>query len=813
MTKQPTARTTRYDHRAIEAKWRERWEASGIYRTDIANAPRPFYNLMMFPYPSAEGLHIGNVFTYTGVDIHGRFRAMQGHDVFEPFGYDAFGIHSENFALKQNVHPMTLIPANIARFREQMKRLGTRIDWSREVDTTDPQYYRWTQWLFVQLFKRGLAEKRLAPVNWCPSCKTVLANEQVIAGHCERCSTEITHRDLAQWFLKITDYAERLHKNLDWIDWAEVVKTAQRNWIGRSEGLETSFPVEGSDERITFFTTRPDTIFGVTFMVLAPEHPLVARITTPEQRPAVEAYAAAAAHKTAVDRQQMERTGVFTGAHAHNSLSGERVPVWVGDYVLATVGAGAIMAVPAHDARDFDFARKYGLPVKVVVAPPGWSGAELTEAYTEPGAIVNSGEFDGMESSAAFDAIIARLEHEATGQRRVTYRLRDWLISRQRYWGTPIPIVHCDACGPQAVPEDQLPVELPYVEEFRPTGTDQSPLATVESFWRTTCPQCGGGARRETDVCDTFLDSSWYYLRYPSTEFDDRPFDAERTKKWLPVHTYIGGKEHSVLHLLYARFIAMALHDMGHLEFEEPFSKFRGNGLLILRGAKISKSRGNVVEPDDFYQSHGADTLRAYLMFSGRYEEGGDFSDQGIEGVSRFLHRVWDLAQRYAGQAQRDGDFPDEPQRLMHRTVQNVTRSLGGLQFNTAIAFLMEYVNALQQRPSLHADEVRTLLLLLAPFAPHITEELWEQIGGEYSIHAAAWPEADAELAREREVTLAVQIDGKTRDTVLLPAGSDEAAATEAARQSPRVQRHLEGHRIVRAVYVRDRLLNFVTSG
>ena len=802
----------RYDHTVIEAKWKERWASSGIYETDVRGAQRPFYNLMMFPYPSAEGLHLGNVYAFTGVDIYGRFMSMQGYDVFEPFGFDAFGLHSENFALKQNVHPMELVPNNIANFRNQMKNLGTRIAWSHEVDTTDPAYYRWTQWIFVQLFKRGLAEKRLAPVTWCPSCKTVLADEQVIAGRCERCSTEVTHRDLEQWFFKITDYTERLLGNLDDIDWSDVIKTAQRNWIGRSEGLEMTFPVAGGDDSITFFTTRPDTIFGVTFMVLAPEHPLVERITSDGQRAAVAQYVTEALRKTAVDRQAMERSGVFTGAYATNPLSGERVPVWVADYVLMTVGAGAIMAVPAHDTRDFDFAQRFDLPVKVVVSPPGWSGDDLSEAYTEHGALVNSGEFDGMESEAAGDAIIEKLEREGAGHRQVTFRLRDWLISRQRYWGTPIPIIHCDSCGTLPVPEKELPVVLPYVEEFRPTGTSQSPLASVESFVRTTCPTCGEEARRETDVCDNFLDSSWYFLRYPSTEFEDRPFDPDLTKKWLPVTMYVGGKEHAVLHLLYTRFITMALHDMGFIEFAEPFQRFRAHGTLIMHGSKMSKSRGNIVSPDDYFLSHGADTLRAYLMFAGRYEEGGDFSDKGIGGISRFLNRIWDLVQRYLSQEGEDGELPLEAQHAMHRTIKKVTREIGDIKYNTAIAALMEYSNQLQRRPALNAAEMRTFLLLLAPITPFITEELWERLGNTTSIHQAAWPETDEALAQEQEVAVAVQIDGRTREVLQVAAGGDEASVTAQAKQSPRVQRHLDGRKIVRTIYVPDRLLNFVTS-
>ncbi len=803
----------RYEPTTIEAKWRERWASSGIYETDVHQARRPFYNLMMFPYPSAEGLHIGNVYAFTGADIYGRFMSMHGYDVFEPFGFDAFGMHSENFAIKQNIHPMELVPENVNRFRRQMVDLGNRIAWSHEVDTTDPAYYRWTQWIFVQLFKHGLAEKQAAPVNWCPSCKTVLADEQVIGGRCERCSAEITQRDLEQWVFKITKYADRLLDNLDGLDWSEVIKTAQRNWISRSEGLEMTFPVEGREESITFFTTRPDTIFGVTFMVLAPEHPLVARITTSEQRPAVEEYVAEALRKTAVDRQAMERTGVFTGSYATNPLSGDRVPIWVADYVLITVGTGAIMGVPAHDARDFDFARRSDLPIKVVVAPSGWSGEELTEAYTEPGVLVGSGEFDGMGSAAAADAIIDKLEREGSGQRKTTYRLRDWFISRQRYWGTPIPIIYCESCGTLPVPEEDLPVVLPHVEEFRPTGTDQSPLASVEAFAETWCPSCEGAARRETDVCDNFLDSAWYFLRYPSTEYDDRPFDAELTKKWLPVSTYIGGKEHAVLHLLYSRFITMALHDMGFLEFEEPYERFRAHGLLILHGGKMSKSKGNVVTPDEYFGTRGADTLRTYLMFSGPFEQGGEFSDQGIGGVHRFLNRVWELVQRYRGQDSDGAEFPDEAQHAMHRTIKRVTRDIGDLKYNTAIAALMEYSNGLQRRPALDAAEVRTILLLLAPFAPYVTEELWEQIGGPYSIHAASWPELDEARARAEEVSIAVQIDGRTRDVIQVEAGSDEASVVERAKRSSRVQRHLDGKELARTIYVPDRLLNFVTTG
>ncbi len=802
-----------YNHAEIEAKWSARWAETGIYETDVRTATRPFYNLLMFPYPSAEGLHIGNMFAFTGVDIFGRLKAMQGEDVFEPIGFDAFGMHSENFALKQNVHPSELVPNNIRNFRQQLKSMGGRFAWSHEVDTTHPTYYRWTQWIFVQLFKHGLAEKRLAPVTWCPSCMTVLADEQVINGECERCSTEVTHRDLEQWFFKITDFADRLLSNLDEIDWTPLIKTAQRNWIGRSEGLETAFPVENSSESITFFTTRPDTIYGVTFMVLAPEHPLVDQIATSEQREVVVQYVAEAMKKTAIDRQSMERSGVFTGAFATNPLNGDRVPIWVGDYVLSTVGTGAIMAVPAHDTRDFDFAKRFDLPIRVVVAPPDWHGAALEDAYTESGTVVNSGEFDGMENEAAAAAVIEKLEKDGAGSRQVRFRLRDWLISRQRYWGTPIPIIHCKTCGPIAVPESDLPVELPYVEDFRPTGTDQSPLASLPEFVNVDCPECGKPARRETDVCDNFLDSAWYFFRYPSTGNDEAPFEPELTKRWLPVHNYIGGKEHAVLHLLYTRFITMALHEMGFIDFEEPFRKFRAHGLLILEGAKMSKSRGNVVNPDTYIASHGADTLRTYLMFSGRYEEGGDFSDSGIEGVARFLQRVRDVCERFVAQAGDGEPMSQEAQQTMHRAIKKVGADIEELKFNTAIAALMEYSHELQKRPSLNKDEVSIFLKLLAPFAPFVTEELWEQIGQPYSIHNSAWPIADETLAKLQEVSIAVQIDGRTRDVIEIEAGSGEDAAVAAAKASKKVQRHLEDGAIVKTIYVPDRMVNFVTSG
>ena len=628
-----TSKTT-YDPAAIEQRWQEAWYRTGIYEPDIKNAPSPYYTLMMFPYPSAAGLHIGNLFAFVGADIHGRFMAMNGYDVFEPIGFDAFGIHSENYAIKQGINPRILTARNVERFREtQLKISGNRYDWSHEVDTTDPAYYRWTQWIFVKLFKAGLAERKRAAVNWCPSCKTVLANEQVIDGRCERCDTVVDQRELEQWFFKITNYADRLLDHLDHLDWSEVVKAAQRNWIGR--------------------TVNPE---------------------------------------------------------------------------------------------------------------------------------------DG----------------------EVEYHLRDWLISRQRYWGAPIPIVYCDRCGTVPVPEDQLPVLLPDVEDWKPTGTGSSPLAAIPSFVNTTCPNCAGAARRETDVSDNFLDSAWYFLRYPSTQFDDRPFDADLTAKWLPVDMYIGGREHSVLHLMYTRFITMALHDLGYLPFDEPFKRFRAHGTITKDGAKISKSRGNIVNPDEYIETWGTDTVRMYLMFMGPYTQGGDFSDRGISGVRRFLSRVWHLVVKHAGRMNH-GTTPATHRRRLHKTIQSVTEDIRELGYNTAIAALMEYVSTVQQRDELYAEEVESLLLLLAPFAPYITEELWERIGKPYSIHQQVWPVTDPSMLIQATETIAIQIDGRARGTVELPTGATEGEAMEAARQVEGVQRYLNGSAIQRIVYVPGRIINLIT--
>jgi leucyl-tRNA synthetase len=811
--------TGRYDPAAVEGKWQAEWERRGTNRfteSELRSAKKPYYNLMMFPYPSAEGLHVGNIFAFTGADVHGRFQRLQGKDVFEPIGFDAFGIHSENFALKVGVNPMDLIPRNVENFTRQLRRIGGMFDWDHTVDTTHPDYYRWTQWLFLKLHEGGLVYRKKAPVNWCPSCMTVLANEQVIAGACERCDTAVEQRRIAQWFFRISDFTERLLANLETIDWSSTTKKAQENWIGRSEGANLRFPVSGTHESVEVFTTRPDTIFGATYMVLAPEHPLVDAVTTPDRREQVDRYRDRAARMDLVTRKKVEekeKTGVFTGGMCRNPATGEDVPVWIADYVLMEYGTGAIMAVPGHDQRDFEFARKFDLPIVRVVAGEGEDGdTPLDEAFTDDGRMVNSGRFDGLPVDQGKKKITAWLEKEGFGEAKVTYRLHDWCISRQRYWGPPIPMVHCPDCGAVPVPEEELPVLLPRVEDFKPDDSGVSPLARVEEWYRTECPKCGGAAERETDVSDTFLDSSWYFLRYPSTDIGDAPFDPEITRKWLPVDCYIGGNEHAVLHLLYSRFITMALHDLGHLDFEEPFTRFRAHGLIIREGAKMSKSKGNVVIPDPVIEKYGADTFRLYLMFLGPFEEGGDYRDAGIQGPFGFLKRLWDTA------ADPDAltDVPADPEvdRKLHQTIDQVTRQLPELGYNTSIAAMMEYLNVVRAggRAAARA-EVEPLVVMVAPFCPHIAEELWSRLGHEESIFQGAnWPAFDAGRAMAVKATLAVQVNGKVRGTIEVAPGISEEEALRLAREEPNVARHLDGQTIRRVIYVPDRLLNLVVG-
>ncbi len=789
-----------YEPQAVEAKWQRRWAERHTNEPDLDAAARPFFNLMMFPYPSAEGLHVGNMFAFTGSDVYGRFKRLQGYDVFEPIGFDAFGIHSENFAIKVGTHPARLIPANIANFRRQLVRIGGMFDWRHELSTTDPAYYRWTQWLFLQLFKAGKAYRKAAAVNWCPNCKTVLANEQVVAGRCERCDTVVEQRTLEQWFFRITEYAGRLLANLDdpsLMDWSDSTATAQRNWLGRSEGAQVEFPVDAASA-VSVYTTRPDTIFGATFMVLAPEHPLLDRITTSGQRAAVDAYRAAATARDLVSRRigDREKSGVFTGAFAKNPATGRRIPVWTADYVLMGYGTGAIMAVPAHDERDLEFARKYQLPVTTVVG--------------EDGRLQESGQFTGMPAEEGRSAIIRWLESSGAGKGQVQYKLHDWCISRQRYWGPPIPIIHCDDCGPVAVPEKDLPVVLPEIEDFRPDDTGISPLARHEEWYFVPCPECGKRARRETDVSDTFLDSAWYYLRYPSTEFDDRPFDRERTRRWCPVATYIGGNEHAVLHLLYSRFIAMVLRDLGHVEFEEPFRRFRAHGLIVKDGAKMSKSRGNVVIPDEYIARWGADTFRTYLMFLGPFQEGGDFRDESISGPRRFLEKVWALMLEATRNARVGEDIPRHVEVKWHETLKKAHDDLEALRYNTAISALMELVNTLRDAGCADRRIVEDLVVMLAPFAPHFAEECWERLGHGASVFEEEWPEWDEALTVEESVEVAVQVGGRTRSKIVVRRGSGEELVTAAALADPTTRRFLGDRPVRKTIYVPDRLVNLV---
>ncbi|MBI4518751.1 MAG: leucine--tRNA ligase [Deltaproteobacteria bacterium] len=800
----------RYDPGLIEAKWQQRWESRGTHRVDLCAAARPYYTLMMFPYPSAEGLHVGHAFAFPGVDIFGRFRRLQGYDVFEPMGFDAFGIHSENYALKVGANPAQLIPRTIGNFGRQLRRLGLMLDWEHAVDTTSPQYYRWTQWIFLQLYKHGLAVRKQAPVNWCPACQTVLANEQVIDGNCERHGdTKVEQRYLEQWFFTITKFAQRLLDNLDRIDWSETTKTAQRNWIGRSDGAEIDFPLADDRSRaLRVFTTRPDTVFGATYMVVAPEHPWVSELTVAARRAAVEDYCERVAKMDVVSRRAVkEKTGVATGAYAINPATGARIPIWIADYVLAEYGTGAIMAVPAHDQRDFEFAQVLGLPIVRVIAAPGEApDTPLAQAYTGEGQLVNSGEFNGVFSLAAKSAITQWLAQRGQGAARVEYRLHDWCVSRQRYWGPPIPIIYCDACGIVPVPEQDLPVRLPAVEDFQPDASGVAPLARVESFYRVPCPQCGRPARRETDVSDTFLDSAWYFLRYPSADRDDVAFDPELTKKWLPVDMYIGGNEHAVLHLLYARFLTMALHSLGLLPFEEPFKKFRAHGLIIKDGAKMSKSRGNVVNPDLYLEQHGADVFRLYMMFLGPYQEGGDFRDEGIAGVRRFLEGVWRMVREHEPERQ----MPEALLRACHKTIRKVSEDIEALRYNTAIAALMSLLNEVRRHGPADGFVCEAMVLMVAPFAPHLAEELWEGLGHADSIFNSRWPQWDEALTRDELIELAVQVNGKVRGRVTVAADAADDDVLAAALADAGVRAAVGEKPIKRRVVVPGRLVSVV---
>ncbi|SEJ92434.1 leucyl-tRNA synthetase [Deinococcus reticulitermitis] len=810
-------RAERYNPHAIEGKWQEAWEKSSLYTFD-ENAPgEKFYALTMFPYPSGN-LHIGHWYAYCVPDARARWMRMRGYNVLFPMGFDAFGLPAENAAIKNKTDPAIWTYKNIEYMTRQFKRMGTMLDWSRSFATSDPEYYRWNQWFFIEFYKRGLAYKKGGFVNWCPKDQTVLANEQVVDGACERCGTPVEKRNLSQWYLKITDYAEEL---LDFThtDMPEKVRLMQTNWIGKSVGAEVTFETPAGPE--TVFTTRPDTLLGATFLVLAPEHAKVAELTTTEQRAEVEAYVAAAGRKTDVERQQEgEKTGVFTGSFATHPISGHQLPIWIADYVLISYGTGSIMAVPAHDERDFAFARQFGLPIQEVIRPEGGEGmGEHPEAaYSGEGLIVNSGEFDGMPGGKASIAeIIARLEERGVARAKTTYRLRDWLFARQRYWGTPIPFVHCEKCGMQPVPEDQLPVRLPGNVEFTPTG--QSPLKLDEQWKRTTCPNCGGEAERDTDTMDTFVDSSWYMYRYLSPDYHEGPFDPQKAGL-LPVDLYTGGIEHAILHLLYSRFWTKVMRDMGLTTQHEPFARLRNQGVILGEdGEKMSKSRGNVVDPDDLVREYGADTVRAFLMFIAPWELGGPWDSRGVSGPSKWLSRVWNLYFEEGVSGPQEAVSEADVRHAVHSALKRVDGDFERMSFNTIISTLMELTNTLvkaKRSPAFGTpgwnEALDVFNRMLAPVVPHIAEEIWHQRGQEGSVHTAAWPQVDEGAAVRDTVTIGVQVSGRVRGEVTISKAAPQDEALSAARANAEVAKHLDGKQVVKEIYVPGRIINIVVK-
>jgi len=828
-----------YNVREIEAKWRRYWEEKGLHKVNLGDSEKKTYCLVMFSYPSADKLHIGHWFNFGPTDTWARFKRMQGHNVFEPMGFDSFGLPAENYAVKKGVHPEVSTAENIDFIRGQLKRIGAMYDWDKEVVTSSPEYYRWTQWMFLKLYERGLAYRRKATVNWCPTCGTVLANEQVVGdGECDYCGEKVTKKDLKQWFFKITEYADRLIEGLDRIDWPERTKLAQKNWIGRKEGVEIDFiiPAEfkssgGADEKLPVFTTRPDTVFGVTYVVLAPEHPLVGEITTPENADRVKEYVEGARAASELEREAAgrEKTGVPTGAYAVNPLSGERIAVWVADYVITGYGTGAIMAVPAHDERDFEFATKFGLPIRKVILEAGTREEDALEAaYTGRGTMVNSGEFTGLSSEDGFEAVARYVQENGCGRRVVNYHLRDWLVSRQRYWGAPIPMIYCDKCGDVPVPEEDLPVLLPKDVTFK-RSEGISPLASSKTFSNVVCPQCGGPAKRELDTMDTFVCSSWYYLRYLSPHDDERAFDPEMAKKWLPVDKYVGGFEHACGHLIYARFFGKVLYDMGLIPTDEPFASLTHQGVITKDGAKMSKSKGNVVNPEKYIEEFGADAFRMYLMFSYDYRDGGNWDDKGVFAIDRFLRRTYRLVKSCAPvvaaarnrETDDRGDSEAALDRARHYAVKHVTLDLERFHFNTCISRCMELVNEayryVQSKDQAKWDKallrsvLQDLVKLLGPFAPHLGEEMWRMIGGKGSLFLERWPEYDEKVLQVDEVTVVIQINGKIRAKMPVPKGLAREEMESRSLRHDRIRELLREKAVKKVICVPDKLVNIVT--
>ena len=800
-----------YQVAEIEAKWRKNWEEKPININD--GKKNKYYCLDMFPYPSGSGLHVGHWRGYVISDVWCRYMMMNGnHYVIHPMGWDAFGLPAENYAIKMGIHPSISTAENIRNIKRQIKQIGAIYDWDMELNTTDPKFFKWTQWIFVQMFKKGLAYQKEMPINWCPSCKTGLANEEVVDGKCERCGSEVTKKNLKQWMLKITAYADRLLDDLDKLDWPEKVKKMQTDWIGRSYGAEVDFAVDGTDEKVTVFTTRPDTLYGATFLVLAPEHPSVEKLTKPEQAEAVNGYVAAAKNKSNVDRMQdKEKHGAFTGSYAVNPLNGKKLPIWISDYVLADHGTGAIMCVPAHDSRDFDFAKKFGLPIIQVIAKDGKEVSDLQEAYTETeGVMIHSGEWDGMDAKKCKEEAPAVIEQRGLGRKKVNYKLRDWVFSRQRYWGEPIPIVHCKVCGAVAVPEEELPLLLPDVEKYEPTGTGESPLAAIESFVNCKCPKCGRDARRETNTMPQWAGSSWYFLRYVDVHNDRELVSREKADRYLPVDMYIGGVEHAVLHLLYSRFWTKFLYDIGVIGFDEPFLKLFNQGMITGKnGIKMSKSKGNVVSPDDLIREYGCDALRLYEMFVGPPELDSEWDERGIDGVYRFLTRFWRLV---CENCAKDVSETRQLLRIRHQIVYTLTERLKSFSLNTVVSGFMEYTNKLldlSTKGGVDHETLKVFVQLLAPFAPHISEELWQRLGEKESVFHSEWPVASEEAMKEEEVEIVVQVNGKRKATILISVEDTKDLVLVKAREA--LGERLTGS-LVKEIYVPGKIVNFVVK-
>ena len=798
-----------YNHKEIEKKWRNFWEENPVNVND-GNKPK-YYCLDMFPYPSGSGLHVGHWRGYVISDVWSRYKLLKGHYIIHPMGWDAFGLPAENYAIKMGVHPRVSTAENVANIKKQINEIAALYDWDMEVNTTDPEFYKWTQWIFVKMFKAGLAYQKEMPINWCPSCKTGLANEEVVNGECERCSSTVTKKNLKQWMLKITAYADRLLEDLDKLDWPEKVKKMQSDWIGKSYGAEVDFAVDGSDKSIRVYTTRPDTLYGATFMVLAPEHVLAKELATEQQKAAIEDYIHKASMKSSVDRlQDKDKTGVFTGSYAINPLTKQLIPIWLSDYVLADYGTGAIMCVPAHDDRDFEFATKFNIPIIQVISKDGKEVENLTEAYTEPGIMINSGEWNGMDSEKAKREVPDLLEKMGIGKKTVNYKLRDWVFSRQRYWGEPIPIVHCKHCGTVPVPEEDLPLVLPEVEKYEPTGTGESPLAAIEEWVNTTCPQCGAPAKRETNTMPQWAGSSWYFLRYVDSKNDKELVSKEKAEKYLPVDMYIGGVEHAVLHLLYSRFYTKFLNDIGVIDFDEPFIRLFNQGMIVKNGAKMSKSKGNAVSPDELVSDYGCDSLRMYELFVGPPELDSEWDDRGIDGVYRFINRFFNLVMD-----NKDSNISatDEMIKIRNRMVYDITTRLETFSLNTVVIGFMEYNNKLislaKTAGGIDKETLETAVILLSPFAPHVSEELWAALGHTTSVFKETWPAYDEDKMKDSEIEIAVQVNGKTKGTVMVAADASKDDVIAKAKEA--FADKISGN-IIKEIYVPGKIVNIVAK-